>query len=119
MHHLSYLLSGKLELKIQNRTNNTFNESIDLSKLSLKSYTYDVESRLFTIQTTKACYWAENRNYLFTGEEIDFNYININIIHRMYNNTIVAVDISLLSESECSILEINENERIHFVINVN
>ncbi|QSH58598.1 hypothetical protein A0J47_017930 [Photobacterium damselae subsp. damselae] len=110
-------LSGVLDLKIQNRTNKIFDEFIDLSKLSLKSYNYDVESRLFTVKATKACYWSEDKQYLLTGEEIDYSYICVNVIYCTYNEVIITIDISLPNESEYSILEINENEKIYFVIN--
>ncbi|HIF9186108.1 TPA: hypothetical protein ACX6RJ_003233 [Photobacterium damselae] len=117
MQYLPYQLSGTFNLKIQNRANNIFNELIDLSKLSLKSYNYDVESRLFTVKATKACYWSENKQYLLTSEEIDYDYINVSVIYCTYNKVVVTIDISLSNESEFSILEINENEKIHFVIN--
>ncbi|MEF1206255.1 hypothetical protein [Photobacterium damselae] len=117
MQYLPYQLFGILSLKIQTRANNIFDELIDLSNLSLKSYNYDVESRLFTVKATKACYWSGDKAYLFTGEEIDYNYINVSVIYCTYNKVIVTVDVSLPSESEYSILEINENEKIHFVIN--
>ncbi|MGR5333593.1 hypothetical protein [Photobacterium damselae] len=117
MKHLSYLLSGKLELQIKNKENNIFNERIELSNLSLKSYNYDAEARLFTLRATKPCYWSKSKNYLLTGNEIDYSHVDVIIIYCTYNNVIVSIDISLPNESEYSILDINEIDKIHFVIN--
>ncbi|HIF9170003.1 TPA: hypothetical protein ACX6PO_002746, partial [Photobacterium damselae] len=64
-----------------------------------------------------ACYWSEDKQYLLTGEEIDYSYICVSIIYCTYNEVIITIDISLPNESEYSILEINENEKIYFVIN--